>query len=38
MEDLKGKGRLSEEEENKLIQRILNEPAIRGALEKLAKE
>ena len=38
MEELKGSGRLREEEENKLIQRILNEPAIRGALEKLAKE
>lgn len=38
MEDLKGKGRLSEEEEDKLIQRILKEPAIRGALEKLSKE
>lgn len=38
MKDLKGKGRLSEEEEDKLIQRILNEPAVRGALEKLSKE
>lgn len=38
MEKLKGKGRLSEEEEDRLIKKILNEPAIRGALEKLSKE
>lgn len=38
MEKLKGKGRLSEEEEDKLIQKIVKEPAIRGALEKLSKE
>lgn len=38
MEKLKGKGRLSEEEEDKLIQKIVKEPAIRGALKKLSKE